>query len=127
MRISDWSSDVCSSDLSWKGIDLALDFQGVHGVFVQYNELLVEALPFGGQHTLDFFMDRWHTADPSADYFHPNTKWVPGHSPVTGPNGHRAGTKGDQKDRTSVEKGKSGSLSEDFDGRRRIQKTTCTK
>ena len=81
---------------SWRGIDLALDFQGVHGVFVQYNELLVEPLPFGGQNTLAFFTDRWHPADPNADYFHPATEWIPGHFPVTGHNGHREGTNGVQ-------------------------------
>src|SRR5690606_20928345 len=59
-------------------------------------ELLVEALPFGGQNTLDFFMDRWHPADPNADYFHPDTEWVPGHFPVTGHDGHRTGTNGVQ-------------------------------
>src|SRR3546814_20507453 len=30
MRISDWSSDVCSSDL-YKNFDLNLEFQGVYG------------------------------------------------------------------------------------------------
>ncbi len=77
---------------SWRGIDLALDFQGVHGVFVKYNELLVEALPFGGQNTLAFFTDRWRPVDPMADYFDANTEWIPGYFPVTGHDGRRQGT-----------------------------------
>ncbi len=81
---------------SWRGIDLALDFQGVHGVFVKYNELLVEALPFGEQNTLAFFIDRWHPVDPNADYFDASTEWVPGFFPVTGHDGRRTGTNGIQ-------------------------------
>ncbi|GGC23984.1 SusC/RagA family TonB-linked outer membrane protein [Parapedobacter defluvii] len=81
---------------SWRGIDLALDFQGVHGVFVKYNELLVEALPFGEQNTLSFFMDRWRPVDPNADYFDASTEWVPGFFPVTGHDGRRTGTNGIQ-------------------------------
>lgn len=81
---------------SWKGLDLALDFQGAHGVYVQYSEVLVEALPFGGQNTLTWFMDRWRPADPGADYFHPNTEWVSGYYPVTGHDGRRTGTNGIQ-------------------------------
>jgi TonB-linked SusC/RagA family outer membrane protein len=81
---------------NWKGLDLALDFQGAYGVYVQYAEVLTEALPFGGQNTLDYFMDRWRPADPNADYFNPNTEWIPGYYPVTGHDGRRTGTNGIQ-------------------------------
>ncbi len=81
---------------SWKGFDLALDFQGAHDVYVQYAEVLTEALPFGGQNTLTWFMDRWRPADPNADYFNPNTEWIPGYYPVTGHDGRRTGTNGVQ-------------------------------
>lgn len=81
---------------SWKGLDLALDFQGANGVYVQYAEVLTEALPFGGQNTLTWFMDRWRPADPNADYFHPATEWIPGYYPVTGHDGRRTGTNGVQ-------------------------------
>jgi len=81
---------------TWKGLDLALDFQGAYGVYVQYAEVLTEALPFGGQNTLTYFMDRWRPADPNADYFNPNTEWVPGYYPVTGHDGRRTGTNGVQ-------------------------------
>lgn len=81
---------------TWKGLDLALDFQGAWGVYVQYAEVLTEALPFGGQNTLDYFMDRWRPADSNADYFNPNTEWVAGYYPVTGHDGRRTGTNGVQ-------------------------------
>ncbi|MGQ8334961.1 TonB-dependent receptor [Sunxiuqinia sp. A32] len=81
---------------SYKGFDLTMDFQGAYGVYVQYAEVLTEALPFGGQNTLTWFLDRWRTADPNADYFHPNTEWIPGHYPVTGHDGRRTGTNGVQ-------------------------------
>ncbi len=79
---------------SWKGLDFALDFQGAHGVYVQYAEVLTEALPFGGQNTLTWFMDRWRPTNPNADYFHPNTQWTSGYYPVTGHDGRRTGTNG---------------------------------
>ncbi|HEY9048646.1 MAG TPA: TonB-dependent receptor [Ohtaekwangia sp.] len=81
---------------TWKGIDLALDFQGAWGVYVQYAEVLTEALPFGGQNTLSYFTDRWRPVDPNADYFNPNTQWVAGYYPVTGHDGRRTGTNGVQ-------------------------------
>jgi TonB-linked SusC/RagA family outer membrane protein len=79
---------------SWRNFDVAMDWQGAHGVYVQYSEVLVEALAFGGQNTLTWFMDRWHPEDPTADYFNPNTKWVEGYYPVTGHDGRRTGTNG---------------------------------
>lgn len=81
---------------AWKGFDIALDFQGANGVYVQYAEVLTEALPFGGQNTLSWFMDRWRPADPNADYFDPDTEWIPGYYPVTGHDGRRTGTNGVQ-------------------------------
>lgn len=76
---------------SWKNIDLAMDFQGAYGVYVQYAEVLTEALAFGGQNTLTWFMDRWHPKDPNADIFNPNTEWVSGYYPITGHDGRRTG------------------------------------
>ena len=77
---------------SWKGLDLSLEFQGAHGVYVQYAEVLTEALPFGGQNTLTWFMDRWRPVNPDADYFSSSTEWIPGYYPVTGHDGRRTGT-----------------------------------
>jgi TonB-linked SusC/RagA family outer membrane protein len=77
---------------SWKNFDLAANFQGAYGIYAQYGELLTEALAFGGQNTLSYFMDRWHPADPNADYFSTATEWIPGFYPVTGHDGRRTGT-----------------------------------
>ncbi|MDR2120675.1 MAG: TonB-dependent receptor [Tannerella sp.] len=77
---------------SWRNFDLTMNFQGAYGVYVQYAEVLTEALAFGGQNTLTWFMDRWRPEDPNADYFNPNTKWIEGYYPVTGHDGRRTGT-----------------------------------
>jgi TonB-linked SusC/RagA family outer membrane protein len=77
---------------AWNNFDLTMNFQGAYGVYVQYSEVLTEALAFGGQNTLTWFMDRWHPEDPNADYFHPDTRWVEGFYPVTGHDGRRTGS-----------------------------------
>jgi hypothetical protein len=77
---------------SWKDFDLAMNWQGAYGVYVQYGELLVSPLPFGGQQTLSYFMDRWRPADPNADYFSTSTEWIPGFYPATSHDGRRSGT-----------------------------------
>ncbi|HTJ50053.1 MAG TPA: TonB-dependent receptor [Cyclobacteriaceae bacterium] len=81
---------------AWRGLDLAIDFQGAYGVYVKYSEVLTEALPFGGQNTLSYFMNRWHPVDPNADYYNPSTQWVSGYYPVTGRDGRSTGTNGVQ-------------------------------
>ena len=83
-----------SMGASWKNFDIALDWQGAYGVYVQYAEVLTEALSFGGQNTLSWFADRWRPEDPNADYFSTNTKWIPGYYPVTGHDGRRTGSNG---------------------------------
>lgn len=61
----------------YKGLDLNLLFQGTGLVYVQYQEQLAEPLAWD-RNGLALFLDRWHTEDPNADYFDPNTKWIPG-------------------------------------------------
>jgi hypothetical protein len=77
---------------AWKGLDLAINFQGAYGAYAQYGELLVQPLPFSGQNTLSYFLDRWRPVNPDADYFSPSTEWIPGFYPVTGHDGRRTGT-----------------------------------
>jgi hypothetical protein len=60
---------------SYKNFDLAMNFQGAYGVYVQYGELLTSPLPFSGQNTLSYFLDRWRPADPNADYFSTATEY----------------------------------------------------
>lgn len=69
-------------DLSWKGIDLTAVFQG--GAFnnVKYDWYL--STPFiYDKNGPDFFFDRWHMEDASADPLDPRTKWVRGYLPTT--------------------------------------------
>jgi TonB-linked SusC/RagA family outer membrane protein len=61
----------------YRGFDLNLLFQGAAMVYVEYQEQLAEPLCWD-RNALALFMDRWHTEDPNADYFDPNTKWIPG-------------------------------------------------
>ncbi|MDP3180986.1 MAG: TonB-dependent receptor [Bacteroidota bacterium] len=77
---------------SWKNFDLAANFQGSYGVFVEYGEVLISPLSFGGNNSLSYFMDRWRPADPNADFFSTATEWIPGYYPVTGHDGRRTGT-----------------------------------
>lgn len=67
----------------WNGIDFNMLLQGAADFYVQYDEQMAQ--PFAFQRsTLDMFLDRWHTADPNADVFDPNTVWVPGYYPAMG-------------------------------------------
>jgi TonB-linked SusC/RagA family outer membrane protein len=68
---------------SYKGIDVNLLFQGTGIVDVSYIEQLREPL-WGGGSGLDQFLDRWHTLEPGADPYDPNTQWVAGHYATTG-------------------------------------------
>ncbi len=77
---------------SWNNFDLAMNFQGAYGVYVQYGELLVSPLPFNGQQTLSYFLDRWRPSDPNADYFSTSTEWIPGFYPATMHDGRRTGS-----------------------------------
>jgi hypothetical protein len=54
---------------SWKNFDLAVNFQGATGVYVEYGEVLLSPLSFGGNNSMSYFMDRWRPADPNADFF----------------------------------------------------------
>jgi TonB-linked SusC/RagA family outer membrane protein len=81
-----------STGAGYRDFDLALNFQGSYGVYSRFSEVLAEPLSFGGQNTLYWFMDRWHPEDPNADYFNPDTKWIPGYYPITGHDGRRTGT-----------------------------------
>ena len=79
---------------SWKGFDLALDFQGAHQVYVQYGTGLDGALPFGEGNTLTWFMDRWRPVDPDADWYSPQNEWIPGYYTVTSRQSRDEGTNG---------------------------------
>lgn len=77
---------------SWKSFDLSVNFQGAYGVYVEYGEVLISPLSFGGNNSLSYFMDRWRPANPDADFFSPSTEWISGYYPVTGHDGRRTGS-----------------------------------
>jgi len=72
-----------SIGLSYKGFDMNMLLQGAAGVYVQYGEQFAEPLMYG-RSALTRFLDSWHTVDPSANVFDPNTQWVPGFYPAMG-------------------------------------------
>ena len=79
---------------NYKGFDVAANFQGAHKVYTQLSEVFTEALPFGMQNGLNWFLDRWHPEDPNADYWHPDTKWISGYYPLTGGGARRDNSNG---------------------------------
>jgi len=68
---------------NWQQFDLSVLLQGATDFHVQYAEQLNEPLMFG-RSALTQFLDRWRPADPNANEFDPNTKWLPGNYPNTG-------------------------------------------
>ena len=72
--------------------DLTALFQGAYKVYMQLSEVFVEPLPFSGQNSLNWFMDRWHPVEGSTDWFSTDTQWIPGYYPITGNGGRREGT-----------------------------------
>jgi len=69
--------------LSYKGFDMTLLLQGAAGVYVQYGEQFASPLMYN-RSALTRFLDSWHTVDPNANVFDPNTQWVPGFYPAMG-------------------------------------------
>lgn len=68
-------------DGAWKGFDLNILLQGsaLFTVFTKVDDVW----GYGRNPTLwDKYMDRWHTADPKADPYDPNTEWVAGKWPA---------------------------------------------
>jgi TonB-linked SusC/RagA family outer membrane protein len=68
---------------NWHNFDVNVLMQGSANFHVQYAEQLAQPLMYDGS-ALKEFTNRWHTADPNANMFDPNTKWIPGLYPTTG-------------------------------------------
>lgn len=71
--------------VNYKGFDLSALFAGATGYYVQYAEQYAEPLMYG-RSALTKFLDSWHTLDPYANVYDPNTVWVPGNYPSMGYN-----------------------------------------
>ncbi len=72
-----------SIGLTYKGFDLNALIQGAAQKWISYPEALATPLNFNGN-ALEQYMDRWHTTDPNADPYDPNTQYVPGYFAMTG-------------------------------------------
>lgn len=68
----------------WKGLDVAMNWQGAAGIYNQYSEVFTEVGPFNGGAALDIYKDRWHTVNVDDDPWNPSTQWVEGYYPATG-------------------------------------------
>jgi hypothetical protein len=64
----------------YKGIDVNALFQGAGKAYAAYGEMYQSI----NQNALDFFMDRWHPADPKKDPYDPSNTWIPGRLAYTG-------------------------------------------
>lgn len=70
--------------LSWRDVDMSMNWQGAVGVYNQYDEVFTEVGPFDGGAALNIYTDRWHTLNPWDDPWHPDTEWFEGYYPATG-------------------------------------------
>ncbi|RYY32347.1 MAG: SusC/RagA family TonB-linked outer membrane protein [Sphingobacteriaceae bacterium] len=69
--------------LSYKSFDVNILLQGAAGTFVQYGEQFASPLMYN-RSALTRFLDSWHTVDPEANIYDPNTQWVSGFYPAMG-------------------------------------------
>ncbi|RVU00139.1 SusC/RagA family TonB-linked outer membrane protein [Mucilaginibacter limnophilus] len=69
--------------VNYKNFDMTVLLQGAAGVYVQYGEQFASPLMYDGS-ALTRFLDSWHTVDPEANIYDPNTQWVPGFYPAMG-------------------------------------------
>ena len=70
--------------LTWRDLDMHMNWQGAAGVFSQFDEIFASVGPFGGEAILTKYVDRWRTANVGDNPWHPNTQWIEGHFPATG-------------------------------------------
>lgn len=69
----------------WKGFDLNMLFQGALKKSINYVEILAEpAWGDDNSGTLEYFLDRWHPVDPTANPYDTNTEWVSGNYAYSG-------------------------------------------
>ena len=73
-----------SLSADWKGIDIAMNWQGAAGIYNSYDEVFTEVCPFSGGAALDIYKDRWHTKYLTDDPWNPHTEWIEGYYPATG-------------------------------------------
>ncbi|WP_431216986.1 hypothetical protein ACQ86N_22000 [Puia sp. P3] len=67
---------------SWNNFDISVLLQGATDYHIQLAEQLAQPLMYNRSALVEF-MDRWHTADPNANMFNPNTTWTAGNYPTS--------------------------------------------
>lgn len=79
-----WLNFSFSLEGSWRRLDASLLFQGSAMGSMNYLEPLRDVWGMNGGGVLGLFLDRWHTADPSADPWNPATEWISGNKSMNG-------------------------------------------
>ena len=67
---------------SWNNFDISVLLQGATDYHIQFAEQLAQPLMYNRSALVEF-MDRWHTTDPNANMFNPNTSWTAGNYPTS--------------------------------------------
>jgi TonB-linked SusC/RagA family outer membrane protein len=80
---SPWVNFGFNISANYKGFDVNILLQGAALRTISYTELVREPL-WAGTGALIQFTDRWHPADPKADPYDPNIKWIEGYYAYTG-------------------------------------------
>ena len=79
-----WMNYSLSFDLSWRGFDFSMLWQGSALGSMSYEEPLYSIWGSNGGGALEQYWDRWHPVDTNADPYDPSTKWVKGYYAYTG-------------------------------------------
>jgi TonB-linked SusC/RagA family outer membrane protein len=61
----------------YRNFDMNMLFQGATMYYIGMGEALRSPLLWDGN-ALEYFKDRWHTADPTSDPYDPSNQWIPG-------------------------------------------------
>lgn len=79
-----WMNYSLSFNMSWKGLDFSMLWQGSALGSMKYSEPLYHIWGSTGGGTLVQYLDRWHPVDSNADIYDPATEWIPGYYGYTG-------------------------------------------
>ncbi len=79
-----WMNFSLDLSVNWRDFDFNMLWQGTAMGSMQYQEPLYAIWGQTGGGVLEQFTDRWHTVDPNADIYDPNTEWVSGYYAFTG-------------------------------------------
>jgi len=69
--------------VQYASFDMNALFQGAAAKWIAFNDFSLNPLQFNGN-ALSYFLDRWHPADPNANFYDPHTVYIAGTHAVTG-------------------------------------------